>query len=141
MPISKAEADGGLGCVFTVEGLLEDAEYFACLHEHLTTEFERFAGYRYTLFDMSEMGEIAVETESIRKVAALAEASAERNRDSVVAFVTPSQLAFGLYRLFDLSMGEHAWENRSFDKREDPERWLRERIAAKFGIEDPLDFR
>jgi hypothetical protein len=134
MPIAKADTDAGLGCVFTVDGALEDREYRDCLHEHLTDPTDRLLAYRYTIFDLEGLGELRVKTATIRTVATFAVGASKRNPDAVVAFVTPEKSIYGLYRLFDLSMGDDAWETNAFENRHTADAWVRDRVDKKFGI-------
>jgi len=136
MTVRKIDCDDGFGCIFELTGRLDDAEVAEHFFPHLNDRSERGLAYRYTLVDVSALGEFAVGTDIIRKAARLAAEAQRVNSEAIVAFVVPQQVSYGLFRLFEANMGDDTWNTKAFDDRAEAEAWIRERAAERFGRGD-----
>jgi len=136
MPIEVRNVNGGLGVIIVGRGAVGEREYVDALRKHLTQDEETFKKYRYSLSDYTAVTSADISTEAIRSIAELCKSAAIVNPAPVVAAVAGRDYVYGLVRMSQAIRDDGRWESMVFRNREDAEAWIRERVRAKYGIED-----
>jgi hypothetical protein len=91
----------------------------------------------YTFFDFNGVTGVGITTDQIRAVAELAlTGSRYQSVPRLVAIHAEADLTFALARMWQVFVDETGWETMVFRKRTQAVDWVRERMAARFGIED-----
>jgi hypothetical protein len=134
MPVEITDVDDGLGNLITATGVVTDDEYVESCRRHLTQDPARFARYRFSLADFSQATRLDVSTEAIRQVVDLCIQAAEANADTVVAVVVPTDLGFGLARMWEMLSSRTSWEIRVFREVEVARSWIEARLRDRWHI-------
>lgn len=134
MPIKIRDLDGGLGNLITGSGVVNNDDYLNALREHLLQDKAKFANYRYSLADWTQVTQVSVSNDTIHHIANLCRQAALVNPHPIVAVAAKSDLAYGLSRMAQLLMSETGWEHEVFRSRTDAEAWIKIRVGEKYGI-------
>ena len=129
MPISFHVADAGIGLLYRLWGHNTAAEVL-----DLQRDVEpHLAGVRYILIDTSETETLAMDRAGIQQVAAGDVRLAARHPGIVVAVFCPSDIAFGMARMYETLSEQSSWRIRVFRDRDKAEAWLRSELAEAGG--------
>jgi len=135
VPITITDVDQGRGNLIRGEGQIHGEEYVRVMRQHLTKPASQFKKYRYSLFELTAVSAVDVPAKDVHVVARLCRDAAHVNPDAVVAIVVgENDLAFGLSRMWQLSLGDAAWEVQVFRDTDDALAWITDRAAEKFGL-------
>ena len=136
MPIQIKYLDNGIGVMFIGEGMVTGADVISANKEVFSSE-ERMKNYKYGFIDYSFVSDLNATTSEIESMAYQQKKASEIIPDAILAFVTKSDLEFGLNRMWQ-SIAENAglkWETMVFRSREKAEIWIKDRIKEKFNID------
>ena len=121
------------GAWATASDRLTGDEVVAALQE--VNARNQIAPIFYTFFDFNAVAEIDLATPQLQKAASTALEAARRERaPRIVAICATSDLSFGLARMYMAMIDETGWEAAVFRARPEAITWLRNRVAAKFGV-------
>lgn len=133
MPLVLAYSADNRGAQATASGRLMGDELIAVLQE--VNARSETTPILYTCFDFDGVTEIDLPTQQLQKAARSAVDAAHKGETPrVVAIVAGSDLAYGLARMYMAFITETGWEAELFRGRAEAVAWLRQRVAAKFGI-------
>lgn len=130
MPYSTEFVDGGRGLIHTAEGVLTGAELIEGAMR-LRAEAKRTGLIEYGLTDLSAATQMQVTPEDLRRLAETQVVTAQIVRRAVAAVVAPSDLMFGLARMWEAYADATGWTTRVFRDRRSAEDWLRETVAIR----------
>ena len=136
MAIEIKDVDGGIGNIIIARGVVTGQEYIETHKRLLSQDKEKLEKYRYCLSDWTEITQMDVPTQDIKKVADLCISASKVNHDAIVAIVAHQDLIYGLARMFAALADETGWEiivTRSMKKAES---WIKKRVKDKFNIEN-----
>ncbi len=137
MGIELKVTDDEQGVVLAYSGFIADDEYRETLLSHFAEAPDQFQRYRYSISDFLAVTEIGITAETIGRIAQESLAAAQRNPDVIVALVADKDLYFGLSRMWASMVEPIPWETRVFRTREEADDWVRARVNARFGIDNP----
>ena len=139
MPIAISESsnDHGIGyvfeCRFNGQDLIEaNSKLISMFH----SSPEKMKGKRYFLIDQSSAESFDYSQEEFRTILDQDRELLAMAADGVmVAILAPSELHYGFARMWEIYTKEWGWDVMIFREREKAEKWLRDRIKEKYGIE------
>jgi hypothetical protein len=137
MPILLRDLAGGLGVSFTGYGVITEEEYVDALTKHLTQDSHKLKKYRYCLADWTVVTKMDIPTIAVKRMASLNKSATIVNPDVIIATVADQDSLFALSRMAQTLKDGSDWENEVFRKRQDAEAWIKQRVKAKYGIDDP----
>ena len=132
MPITLRDFDGGHGVFIKGSGVITDAEYGGNMTAHLSDDIEKLRGYAWSLSDYSGATGIEISPATLERVAGLCAAASEQGVNPVVAVVVPSDVAFGLSRMFEALATFTGWRIRTFRSLDDAVQWIRESVGDTY---------
>ncbi len=132
MPIKIRDFDGGFGVFIEGSGVVSDAEYAGEMTAHLTDDLEKLSGYVWSLSDYSETSGIEIEPATLERVAAMCADAANQGVDAIVAVVVPSDVAYGLSRMFEALATFTGWTIRTFRDLSEAVAWIRECVGDQY---------
>ena len=135
MPIEITELDGGLGIFIRGWGISIEGELINELKKYLMQDKEKLKKYRYSLSDYSAITKADISTKTVELTADFLLSIADINPDIIAATVVSQDFLFGLARMGEILRSKASWEEMVFRNREDAEKWIKERVKKKYGIE------
>jgi hypothetical protein len=120
----------GIGAVYTSSGVLTGRDLLEA-NERLRAELEANPAFRYLLVDHSAIPEENVETKSLKALAERTLDDLRKIPEGLVAIVAPSDVLFGLSRMWAM-MAEHP--NLAIEvtrKRETAIVWLEQQLTQR----------
>lgn len=141
MAIQIRDFDGGFGVFIRGDGVVSDEEYADHMTVHLTEDIERLRGYVWSLSDYSNASSIEITPPTLERVAGMCADAANEGVDAVVAVVVPSDVAYGLSRMFEALATFTGWTIRTFRSLHDAADWIRMTVGDRYCSEliDSLD--
>jgi hypothetical protein len=137
MPIEIIDLDEGRGNILIGSGIFTGKEYIDALKRHLEQDKEKFKKYNYSLTDLTAVTQVKeLPTDDVQESAKLCKQAAQINSTAVVAIVADKDRLFGLSRMWEILMDQTDWDIKVFKSRDAAERWIKETVKDKFGIED-----
>ena len=121
--------DDECGTVTEFIGVLNDEILIQVTRERYASE-ERNRKLKYILNDYTQCTEINISSEIIRTVAQMAINVAAYNQQVVIAGVMPTDLEFGLGRMWQVYAEKTGWESRAFRSRSDAEEWIQNTMGV-----------
>ncbi len=136
MPYSITIDNKRKGLITTYSGEMSNEEFIRCTQEKFLQgeEFlskEYVDSFNYSLSDMTEVTRIDIDLEAIKSNAALSEKALELNTDGIMVVVCPTDLEFGLSRLWQTYTDSGKDRVKLFRSRQEAEEWLEEAFAAE----------
>ena len=135
MPIRQRYICKGQGVVFEAYGVVTSQEYFDTFVTYFNEPDEVFLPLRFSLTDLTDVEHVDISTEDVADLGLLARDAYERNSDSIVAFAAPSDLTYGLAKVWTAWTGPRTWTTNLLRDRPSAERWLRNQLYSRFGME------
>lgn len=132
MPIEILDVDGGVGAVVHPWGTVTGQEYVAAIRDHIAQN--DFSLFRFSLADLTDVTQLEFPSEFIHRLGELCRAAATQNPDAIIATVAPTDIAFGLARMYEITMAVTSWETMTFRTRAPAEEWVRGRLSARFDL-------
>ena len=125
--------DEEYGTVTEFIGVLNNEILIQATNERYASK-ERNRKLKYILNDYTRCTEINISSETIKIVAQIAIDVAEYNQQAVIAGVMPTDLEFGLGRMWQVYAEKTGWESHAFRSRTEAEEWIRNKVGV------PLQF-
>jgi hypothetical protein len=136
MPYTKTYADNGKGLHKRGAGIVTGAEILAvALRDADDPEICR--GLRYALLDFSETAEMRMTVEDMHRIVAANRKAAALTPGGVVAVVSPTQMTYGMSRVWHALSSDFGWNSNLFRNRADAVSWLRQQLPSG---DDPAAF-
>ncbi len=138
MPMEVIDLDEGQGNIIVGNGILGNEEFLDTLETHLQQDTEKFRKYKYSIFDLSDVTELAsITTDTVRAVSYMCKQSVQKNPFLVIAIVADEGEFFALSKMWEFLMSETSWDIMVFKTRGAAETWLRAQVKKQFGIVNP----
>lgn len=123
------------GLITTYSGELITAEFVCCTREKFIhgEEFlskEYVDSFNYSLSDMTDVTRIDIDLDAIKSNAALSEKALELNTDGIMIVVCPTDLEFGLSRLWQTYAEAGTDRIKLFRNRQEADQWLERTFPA-----------
>lgn len=129
--------DGCRGTYVRYFGRVDDDEFVRVHSAHLLDHPARFAAFRYSISDSTELTSVGVRSASIRRLATALKAASRSHPGLVHVSVHPTSLAYGLGRMNDMLMEyQTRWEFETVRDMASAHEHIRARCAALFGLDD-----
>jgi hypothetical protein len=139
MPITLREVGGGIGIVFDCQGVVTGQEMIQA--NKLLLSFGE--NVKKCLFGMIDQSNVTSVDFSVADLQAIAEQdkgiSALARKGVVVAVVSPSNIQYGLSRMWEALVEETGWQTMVFRSKQDAEGWIKRKLREDFGIESPVE--
>jgi hypothetical protein len=130
MPYKTEYLDEEGGVITTYWGTVTDDEVIKSGMEKAAS-IERVKAYKYILTDLSGVDEYQVSSHGIKGNAKIASRCFAINDSALLAFVLPSDLEFGMGRMWQAYADQAGRQSRVFRTRREAEKWLKSNIKSK----------
>ena len=138
MPYVTSYVDDGKGLHKNGSGILTGLEIFtSAMQEGINVE--RAQKLRYGLIDFSEVTEMRVTPDDIRRIVEVNRRLAAFTQGALVAIVAPGPLPYAMSRLWHTFSQDLGWKSNVFHTRVDALAWLRKQFTLQSGSETVLD--
>jgi hypothetical protein len=133
MPITIVYTDDNSGVIFHQEGSVNGTELYDKMLEVFADE--RYPNLKFWISDRTNCDEFLLDGSDLIKIAQLSNKESERNPGLLLAFVSPSDLSYGMLRRYE---GAHIsgtkFKTRVFRDANSANYWIQEEI----GYDKPL---
>ena len=136
MPITQKFVMNGQGVIFEAEGVVTQKEFFDTFVTYFHSPDDVFLPLRFSLTDLTQVVRVELSTDDIADLGMIAKEAYQRNSDSIVAFAAPSDLVYGLAKVWTAWTGPQTWTTNLLRDRYAAERWLRNQLSERFGMEN-----
>ncbi|MBN1866607.1 hypothetical protein JW916_04885 [Candidatus Sumerlaeota bacterium] len=123
MPLRVNFLDGGAGVEFASAGVLTGEEVIEA-NKRIYTH-ENLARLRYKIVDRTGCTEYRVSPEDVQRIAAQDREAAKTNPNIAVAFVSKTELQFGMSRMWQAYADSAGFASQVFRDRKSADAWLR----------------
>ena len=130
MPYKTEYLDGEGGVITTYWGTVTDDEVVNSGKEK-TASLERVKAYRYLLTDLSNVDEYRVSTQGIEANAKIASQFHAINSKVLLAFVLPTDVEFGMGRMWQAYADQAGVHSRVFRTRREADEWLKTKLGSQ----------
>ena len=137
MPLEAHVLHGGMGRRWVLSGVLRGQDLIA-RNDHLFNS-KSYEGVRWLIIDETAVTSLDLTGEQIRTIKRQDDRLALVLPEMVTAVVVPSDLGFGMTRMWEMLTERPGWSVRAFRSMAEAEAWLRAEVHRKFGIELPAD--
>ncbi|HVM81393.1 MAG TPA: hypothetical protein VMU06_20395 [Stellaceae bacterium] len=129
----------GRGVVYTASGRLTGAEMVAA-HARVNTPALAERPVFYAFLDLDNITSADISVNELRDIADQAiRTSRYTSVKRVIAIYAKDDLPFALGRMWQVFVGQTGYECGVFRERLEAVRWVRQRVAERFGIDVPLE--
>jgi hypothetical protein len=129
LPYTTEFVDGGRGVLRVGSGIVTSVEILDATRE-LQGDPERAGRLRYGLVDLTEVTELRLTSQDMRRIAEASLKIAKLVPGGVVAIIAPKDHDFGMARMWEHLVDEADWITRVFRNRVEADAWIREQLAA-----------
>lgn len=129
MPYKTEYMDREGGVITTYWGTVTDDEVVRSGMEK-TASIERVKAYRYILTDLSNVDAYRVSPQAIQENAKIAAQFFAINSNVLLAFVLPSDVEFGMGRMWQVYADQAGLHSRVFRTRREADEWLKLKLGA-----------
>ena len=119
--IIMSETDGGVITIYS--GVVTDEDVIRSVEEKCSS-LEKIQSYRYALTDCTNVTEFKVTSKAVMRNAKVAKSAFSVNSDVLLVAVVPTDLMFGLSRLWQAYADESDHRTTVVRSREEAEKWL-----------------
>jgi len=137
MPVDVYILHGGVGRRWVISGVLSGKELIA-RNEHIYSS-KSYEGVRWLIIDETAVNSLDLTAEQVRTIKRQDDRLALVLPDLVTAVIVPSDLGFGMTRMWEMLTERPGWSVRAFRSAAEADPWLRAEVRRKFGIELPAD--
>jgi hypothetical protein len=127
MPVENIITDNGLGVVTRCWGVLGAAEFIEAIRDRYTPD-DALQRVRYFITDHTDVERFDIWADDIYALTKITTAASGKNPHIHLASVVPSEVGFGLVRMWHGYAHEVPWQFRLCRSRQEAEEWLRECI-------------
>ena len=126
--------DEGRGLYWTASGAVSGADWIAEITA-LRLRVDRTIPVLYVFIDYGAISEWKISAQEIRQLGEMRSSSYERRlAGRVTVTYAPSDLSFGIARMWETIAERPEWETAAFRERPLAIAWLRQRVAERFGF-------
>jgi hypothetical protein len=133
MPVSVASMQDGAGLLFICTGNVTAKDLLDAKDRLLETP-TRLRECRFAIVDLGLASSLQLSADEVRKIA-------DRDRDLAVitrpglpvAVLAPTDVAYGLARMWEVFVENTGWETIIFKIRDEGEDWVRQKASALYG--------
>ena len=122
--------DDEFGTVTEYHGVLTDELLIKCTKERYSS-VGRIKRLQYILNDYSKCSKIDINSDTVKYVATLAIDVSKLNKNIVIAGVMPTDLEFGLGRMWQAYADETEWVSKTIRTRDEAENWIQQTLKQK----------
>lgn len=135
MPYKLSIDSAGKGFITEYSGVLTTEEFVACTREKFIQgeEFlssEYINSFTYSLSDLTEVSELAIDLDAIKNSANLSAQALELSRAGIMIVVAPTEVGYGLGRLWQTYADGTNNRVRLFRSRKEAEAWIADGFPA-----------
>ena len=135
MPIQIEVVQEGAGVIYDCRGAVTISDFYQATKSFLATP-EEVKKWRYTIIDLTFADSMDIDYREIETVVALdRQLAAFAIPGVLLAVASPSDLGYGLARMWEAIVDGIGWETRVFRSRSEAECWVKERAKKKFGFD------
>ena len=139
MTIEVDYLDDGKGAIYRASGVLSGEELIAA-NERVLSRALGGESLLYSFFDCNSITGVAISDAQLRRVADQDVAASQRMRNRViVAIYAKDDVPFALARMWMVYVEAAGWETNVFRRKSEAVAWLKERMAAAFGVDVSLN--
>ena len=128
MPIQIKYINGGIGVEFIGSGLVTGADVIAANKEIYRNE--NFSRQRYQIVDRTNCTKYQISNKEIRIIAEQDKAAAKTNPNVIIAFISISDLQYGISRMYQSYVGDNGFLTEIFRDRKSAEEWIKHQLEA-----------
>lgn len=128
--------DDEFGTVTEFNGVLTDEIIVRATRERFASE-ERNRKYKYVLADYTNCTKIGITSEAVIQIAYIAIDVSKYNQGIIFAGVLPTDLEFGLGRMWQAYSEKTGWESKMFRSRSEAEEWIQNVLASSLHFNNP----
>lgn len=139
MPITIKELDGGIGVLISGRGVIRDSEYVSVIEAHLCNK-ELLRKCRYNISDFSDVTEVLVGAEALERVVEMCKPIAADYPKAILAQIGQQDIIYGLQRMWQTYADDLPWEVETFRDRKSAEKWVKAKVAERFGTHLTIKF-
>ena len=126
MPIEIKVTEDGVGVEFIVSGVLTGAEIIEANKQIYGDS--NFTNLKYQLLDRTACTDFQVSSDEVQDIAEQEIAAARTNPEMVVAFVSTSDLQYGVSRMYQAYVDDKGFETELFRDRQSAQEWINARV-------------
>lgn len=126
MAIRMNTMDEGSGIEIIASGVVTGEEIIAA-HRTIYSE-ENLKRQKYQLIDRTQCDEYVVTPGEIKIIAEIDKAASVVNPDITIVIVSPTELQFGMSRMWQAYVEEKIFRTRIFRDRKSADEWIREEM-------------
>ncbi len=134
MPIDIRYLDEGRGVLWKAYGHLSGKEVMETNTE-VHSEPERMKSYRYVLVDLTDVESVQISNNELVRIVAQDELAARSRPQSVVAIAAPTDVMFGISRMWEAHVDQLGWDTAVFRTRREADQWIVETVRRLFSEE------
>jgi hypothetical protein len=137
MPIKIKYSDNEIGVLYIGEGIVSGDDIIISNRKTFSS-IERMKTLKYCLVDYSNIAQFNVSNSEVEIIVSQEKEASEYILDGVIAVVSNKDIAFGINRMWETLFAIEGlqWETNVFRAIEDAKAWIKERVKAKYGIDD-----
>ena len=138
MPITLRETRDEIGIVFDCEGVVTGQDMIQA-NKLLLSSPERVKKLLFGMIDQTNVTSVDFSVPDLETIAVQDKAiAAKARKGAVVAVVSPSNIQYGLARMWQALVDETGWDTMVFRSREEAEDWIKKELRENFGIESTV---
>lgn len=126
MAIKINYIDDGIGIEIIASGRVTGDEIIEA-HREIYND-DNLYRQKYQLIDRTECTDYDVSTEQVQKIAAIDNLASKSNPNIVIAIISPSDLQFGMSRVWQVHVQESNFPTQVFRDRVAAEKWLKDQL-------------
>lgn len=130
MPYRTEYLEDLSGVITTYWGIVSDDDLHRSGREKYSN-FDKIRLYRYALTDLSRVEQFDVSSTAIEENARISSEMLDENRRMTVVFVLPTQLEYGMGRMWQAYAGDHADRSHIFKSRSEADKYIDEELNRK----------
>lgn len=135
VPITLKEVGNGAGIIFDCEGVVTGQDMLQASKQLLSSE-EKLKEWLFGLIDHTNVTSADYTTADLRALAELDKTiSPIARKGAVIAIVAPSDVQYGLSRMWQALVEGTVWETMVCRSREDAQSWIKRKVKDNFGID------
>jgi hypothetical protein len=139
MTIDVRYLHDGKGAIYEASGVLSGEELVTA-NERVLSRTLAGESLLYSFFDCNSITGVAVSDAQLRRVAEQDVAASRRMPNRiVVAIYAKDDIPFALSRMWMVYVEAAGWETNVFRRKSEAMAWLKDRVAAAFGVEVGLN--
>ncbi len=137
MPYEILSEDGGKRITVNFWGLVTLSDIFDSFKDRFS-DIEAIKRLRVNIADYTDVDEVRVTGAEVRELLPIFRDLASKNNSAILVVIAPTDLKFGLSRIWDLGLYDLACHHNVFRSREDAMEWIAEiELAGSSGVIKP----